>query len=74
MKTNKKQFFKLLGKAAHPSVQQVVEQFRQMVHEGKTPPYALANIREELRGKNLACFCRTDQPCHCDVLLALANA
>jgi hypothetical protein len=27
----------------------------------------------ELRGKNLACFCRLDQPCHADVLLELAN-
>lgn len=27
----------------------------------------------ELRGKNLACFCPLDQPCHADVLLDLAN-
>ncbi len=27
----------------------------------------------ELRGKNLACFCRLDQPCHAEVLLELAN-
>ena len=27
-----------------------------------------------LRGKNLACYCRLDQPCHADVLLELANA
>ncbi len=26
-----------------------------------------------LRGKNLACWCRLDQPCHADVLLKLAN-
>ncbi|NNM75007.1 DUF4326 domain-containing protein [Enterovirga sp. DB1703] len=26
-----------------------------------------------LRGKNLACWCRLDQPCHADVLLELAN-
>ncbi len=26
-----------------------------------------------LRGKNLACWCALDQPCHADVLLALAN-
>ena len=33
-------------------------------------------IREslpELRGKNLACWCPLDQPCHADVLLELAN-
>lgn len=27
----------------------------------------------ELRGKNLACWCKLDQPCHADVLLELAN-
>ena len=32
-----------------------------------------AEIRAELRGKNLACFCPLDQPCHADVLLELAN-
>lgn len=26
-----------------------------------------------LRGKDLCCWCRTDQPCHADVLLELAN-
>jgi hypothetical protein len=38
---------------------------------------AQAAIRERaltvLRGKNLACRCRLDQPCHADVLLDLAN-
>ncbi len=28
---------------------------------------------EQLRGKNLACYCPLDQPCHADVLLDLAN-
>jgi hypothetical protein len=27
----------------------------------------------ELRGKNLACWCRLDKPCHADVLLEIAN-
>ena len=30
-------------------------------------------IRQELGGKNLACWCPLDQPCHADVLLELAN-
>jgi hypothetical protein len=29
---------------------------------------------ETLRGHDLACWCRLDQPCHADVLLELANA
>ena len=28
----------------------------------------------ELRGKNLACWCPLDQPCHADVLLEIANS
>jgi hypothetical protein len=28
----------------------------------------------ELRGKNLACWCKPGQPCHADVLLKLANS
>lgn len=28
---------------------------------------------ETLRGKNLACWCPLDQPCHADVLLEIAN-
>lgn len=28
---------------------------------------------EYLKGKNLACFCPLDQPCHADVLLKIAN-
>lgn len=28
----------------------------------------------ELRGRDLACWCALDQPCHADVLLELANA
>lgn len=27
----------------------------------------------ELRGKDLVCWCPLDQPCHADVLLAIAN-
>ena len=28
----------------------------------------------ELRGKNLACWCALNEPCHADILLELANA
>jgi hypothetical protein len=31
------------------------------------------DVRRELRGKNLACWCPLDGPCHADVLLATAN-
>jgi hypothetical protein len=29
---------------------------------------------EQLRGKDLACWCPLDQPCHADVLLEIANS
>ncbi len=32
------------------------------------------DIRYELRGHDLACWCPLNQPCHADVLLELANA
>lgn len=31
------------------------------------------DVRLELGGANLGCWCRLDQPCHVDVLLELAN-
>jgi hypothetical protein len=34
--------------------------------------FILTNVGN-LRGKNLACWCPLDQPCHADVLLELAN-
>ena len=37
-------------------------------------PPTKKEIRRELRGKNLACFCPLDQPCHRNVLLKIANA
>lgn len=32
-----------------------------------------ADIRDGLAGKDLACWCALDQPCHADVLLEIAN-
>lgn len=33
----------------------------------------IAAVKRELRGKDLACWCRLDQECHADVLLRIAN-
>jgi hypothetical protein len=33
-----------------------------------------AEARRELRGRDLACWCSLDGPCHADVLLKVANA
>ncbi len=45
--------------------------FRDLVHLGLAP--SAAEIRAELAGKDLACWCPLDQPCHADVLLEIAN-
>lgn len=33
----------------------------------------IAQIRDALRGKNLACWCKPGEHCHADVLLEIAN-
>lgn len=36
-------------------------------------PIGVTHIKSELKGKDLACWCPLDQPCHADVLLEIAN-
>lgn len=36
-------------------------------------PPSIADVKAELRGKNLACWCKAGDPCHADVLLEIAN-
>lgn len=52
---------------------QCVEAYRRKVESNLWTEPTTMSIRDEVRGKNLACFCRLDQPCHADVLLELAN-
>ena len=42
---------------------------------GKIPTVwtTVEDVRRELRGKNLACWCPLDEPCHADILLEIAN-
>lgn len=37
-------------------------------------PIAVSDVRRELRGRDLCCWCPLDRPCHADVLLEVANA
>lgn len=55
-----------------------VESFRDWIahpshYPCKPSPPTLKQIQDNLRGKNLACYCKPDSPCHADVLLELAN-
>jgi hypothetical protein len=47
---------------ARPPMQEQVKAYR----------YVCDNINE-LKGKNLACWCRLDKPCHADTLLLIAR-
>ncbi|MFA5712000.1 DUF4326 domain-containing protein [Mycolicibacterium sp.] len=71
-----------VAEIAISSPEQAAEAFRQWL-DGKPllagghnlaplPPTA-AEIKTALRGRDLACWCPLDQPCHADVLLTLAN-
>jgi hypothetical protein len=55
----------------------VVNEFRDMLRAPKLREWqgypSDDEIRRELRGKNLACWCPEDGPCHADVLLEIAN-
>jgi hypothetical protein len=36
-------------------------------------PFTVEDVRRELRGHPLGCWCPLDEPCHVDVLLGIAN-
>ena len=50
-----------------------VDDFKNCLFQGRLP-YTEEDIKRELRGRNLACWCREGAPCHADVLLEIANA
>ena len=52
-----------------------LRKFRMLLelHEqGRRTEFPVPGV-EELRGKDLACWCREDQACHADILLEKAN-
>ena len=49
-----------------------VDQYRNWITNHEDGLRLLVAIGE-LRGRNLACFCPLDGPCHGDILLELAN-
>jgi hypothetical protein len=56
-----------------------IERFKAALRSGELArdaesPFRPAQLRAALRGKNLACWCPLDGPCHADLLLKIANA
>jgi Domain of unknown function (DUF4326) len=56
-------------RGAGATAENVVSLYRERI-----APKLRDTARVELAGKNLACWCLLDQPCHADVLLEMANS
>lgn len=61
--------FKLKGGGLH-TIEQVLSAYETVTKE--KIKQGMLNI-EELRGKNLSCWCPLSQKCHSEILLKLAN-
>lgn len=58
----------------HQARERAVERFRAAVdNERRDVPWPV-DIRTDLVGRDLVCWCPLDQPCHADVLLEIANS
>ncbi|MCW2763405.1 MAG: hypothetical protein JWR85_3606 [Marmoricola sp.] len=62
----------IIGDFGIPDAASAVQRFREW-WQGRVVGPDLPSI-ESLRGKNLACWCKIDAPCHASVLLDLANS
>jgi Domain of unknown function (DUF4326) len=56
------------------STGEIVRQYREWLSLSLPGEQLKNDSVVELRGKDLACWCPVDQPCHADVLLEIANA
>lgn len=59
-----------VGYTAVPTVADAIACYREYLLQ---IPDLIDKAKRNLRGKNLACFCALDQPCHADVLLQIVN-
>ena len=51
---------------------EAVRRYREDLLAGRLA-VSVEDVKRELRGRDLACYCPLDGPCHADVLLAIAN-
>ena len=67
-----------VGEPFYPTAQAAVDRFEAGLTSPPPHPEStmgkILSLLPDLRGKNLACWCPLDAPCHADVLLRLANA
>lgn len=50
--------------------QNCVELFTQYIEHRD---WLIKEVKKELKGKNLSCWCKLGEPCHADILLEIAN-
>jgi hypothetical protein len=53
--------------------EEAVARFREALLDGRLP-FETDEVKQQLRGKNVACWCPLDAACHGDVLLDVANS
>ena len=51
---------------------EAVRRYREDLLAGRLA-VTVEDVKRDLRGRDLACYCPLDGPCHADVLLAIAN-
>jgi hypothetical protein len=61
-----------VGDTREAVTRQVVGMFRRDI-ERETAAITVDEIRRDLAGRDLACWCPLDSPCHADVLLAISR-
>lgn len=59
-------------RATPPTSAEAVARYRADLLAGRLA-VTVDDVKRELRGKDLACWCALDAPCHADVLLEIAN-
>jgi len=52
------------------TIYDVVNKYEQYINSDRNFQLTIIHF---LRGKDLACWCKLDQPCHADILLRIAN-
>jgi hypothetical protein len=53
-----------------PTREEAVRRFR----DEHMTPGRREQAKRELKGKDIACYCKLDEPCHADVLIEIANS
>src|SRR3984893_18486835 len=49
-----------------------IDRYREALWTGGLS-FTVGDVRRQLAGRDLACWCRAEDPCHADVLLEVAN-